>query len=497
MAQNLLTITQAEWTVAKAFFEKNPKTQKLSRNPLKNQLATEDKSKIQHSFINVKGVVYAVDHQPKEPDSTVKESSRYLGSGGMAKAKLIQNEAGDNFVLKRRLARDGSTNTEVSILKRIGRYIGDLQRLRFINPLQSNDGLFTKKYTIESYIEGQSLSKAIKEGKYTRPAKLLEIAFKAAIALKKLMHDNGIMHLDIKPGNIMVNDRTVTVMDSDQTPKTVDLTEVDLIDFNGSRLIGDQPQDANVYTEGYDDQREIKDLKSDIYSLGVVFAGIHDRSFYKNRASRVDAELVENINPFLPSESFSDELSALFNDMRNEEDSASRPSIETVIDELRKEILDFIDRSEEKGLSEEESNRLKIVLRLEEHSLTELQEKTPTPTSKLIINEPPKAAEQPHKEVKKTSLLSIALTILKVLVIACTFIISIPIILYLKHKTKKPFEYYFCSTKKLTETALADLAKVSFQPPISAASQTPSSSTKPCCFTYPKGNPPSCPCPPQ
>ena len=109
------------------------------------------------------------------------------------------------------------------------------------------------------YIEGRSLREMIQKGPLER-AKALDIAIQVAEGLEEA-HRKGIIHRDIKPGNIMVTDKgTAKVMD------------FGLAKVFGASLITKEAKTMGTvaYMSPEQAQGEAVDHRTDIWSIGVV-----------------------------------------------------------------------------------------------------------------------------------------------------------------------------------------------------------------------------------
>ena len=114
-------------------------------------------------------------------------------------------------------------------------------------------------FIVMEYVEGQSLKEKIRKGALAQ-AEALDIAIQVAEGLEEA-HGKGIIHRDIKPGNIMVTDKgTAKVMD------------FGLAKVFGASLITKEAKTMGTvaYMSPEQAQGQSVDHRTDIWSLGVV-----------------------------------------------------------------------------------------------------------------------------------------------------------------------------------------------------------------------------------
>jgi eukaryotic-like serine/threonine-protein kinase len=118
-------------------------------------------------------------------------------------------------------------------------------------------------YIVMEYVDGITLRQLMQSGRRVLPERAMEI-MAGALAALDYSHRHGIVHRDIKPGNIMLT-RT---------------GEVKVMDFGIARALADQGQtmtqtSAVLGTASYlspeQARGELVDARSDIYSAGCVF----------------------------------------------------------------------------------------------------------------------------------------------------------------------------------------------------------------------------------
>lgn len=133
-----------------------------------------------------------------------------------------------------------------------------------INVYESFEANNTVYYSM-TYIEGGSLDKVLAERKKLRPAEALETAQVLANALDEL-HSLGLLHLDVRPENILMNGGKVPVLiDFGLAKHFDDKGEPDTSIGLGNGAAGYAPMEQASYQPGNGIPRSI-----DVYSLGAT-----------------------------------------------------------------------------------------------------------------------------------------------------------------------------------------------------------------------------------
>ena len=115
---------------------------------------------------------------------------------------------------------------------------------------------YDKTYVIEEFISGETLAAELEQGKKFTAVQVRNIALQICEALI-VLHENGILHRDIKPGNIIVQGSSVW-----------------LIDFGAAKAEGSTKEHDTVIlgTPGFAPPEQYgfttTDARSDIYALG-------------------------------------------------------------------------------------------------------------------------------------------------------------------------------------------------------------------------------------
>jgi TolB-like protein/Tfp pilus assembly protein PilF/predicted Ser/Thr protein kinase len=190
-------------------------------------------------------------------------------------------------------------------------------------------------FIVMEYVEGQSLKEKIQKGALEQ-AEALDIAVQVAEGLEDA-HRKGIIHRDIKPGNIMVTDKgTAKVMD------------FGLAKVFGASLITKEAKTMGTaaYMSPEQAQGQSVDHRTDIWSLGVVlyemltgqlpFKGEFEQSMIHSILNHEPEPLIE-LCPSLPKEAQNVVLTALAKNPANRYRTMEelRADLEAVVDGLK------------------------------------------------------------------------------------------------------------------------------------------------------------------
>ena len=189
-----------------------------------------------------------------------------LGKGGMGAVYKARQRELDRLVAVKILPPE--IGRDPAFAERFTREARALARLCHPNIVtvhdfgRTGDGLF---YFVMEYVDGVNLRQALQAGSMS-PKEALAIVPQICDALQ-FAHDEGIVHLDIKPENILVDKRG----------------RVKIADFGLAKLLGHAPVDVSLTgtrqvmgTLRYMAPEQMEgtkavDHRADIYSLGVVF----------------------------------------------------------------------------------------------------------------------------------------------------------------------------------------------------------------------------------
>lgn len=200
-----------------------------------------------------------------------------LARGGVAEVYV-----GSHITLHRKVAVKILRNTSEEhsdALERFQREARVVAGLRHPNIVQvyDFDMVDNDPYLVMEYIQGPSLSKYLyflhQKNKRLSLSQIERLIRGVASALQ-YAHNNGIVHRDIKPGNILLTSPTRKIEASEPLP---DDFEPVLTDFGLIRFIDSSRQTTTGVTAGTpaymspeQAQGETTDERTDIYSLGIV-----------------------------------------------------------------------------------------------------------------------------------------------------------------------------------------------------------------------------------
>lgn len=184
---------------------------------------------------------------------------RMLGKGAMGMVYLAYDGQ-----LQRHVALKQPMLTNETMTKRFYREARATAILRspYICPIYDVGDINGMHFISMAFIEGQTMSEAIREGTLKEPQRIAEIISKIALGLQKA-HDENLIHRDLKPDNIMIDgDGEPVIMDFGLARRVDDDSRLS----QAGALIGSPAYMSPEQVSGRSDIG----LATDIYSLGVV-----------------------------------------------------------------------------------------------------------------------------------------------------------------------------------------------------------------------------------
>ncbi|MGJ8677362.1 MAG: serine/threonine protein kinase [Akkermansiaceae bacterium] len=215
---------------------------------------------------------------------------KQIGEGGTAIVCSAHSKARAKVVALK-LFRNHERDDEVFLHE--AEILSKIKHPNIVNPIDSGYDKGSE-FIVMSLIEGQDLEIYLRKNDFDEMA-FIDFALQALEALT-VIHDRHILHLDIKPSNIMITT-------SKDTPPLVSL-----IDFGASkrksnrpseRIIGKRGLKGSIYfmsPEQINQQRI--DERSDIYSMGCVFYQMLTKTqpFQGDTALQVIAAHIQNMH---------------------------------------------------------------------------------------------------------------------------------------------------------------------------------------------------------
>jgi beta-lactam-binding protein with PASTA domain/tRNA A-37 threonylcarbamoyl transferase component Bud32 len=188
------------------------------------------------------------------------EMVNHIARGGMAQVYLAKDLLLDRPVALKVLFPELSVDGHfVERFRREAKAAANLSHPNIVSIYDWGQGDSTY-YIVMEYVDGPTLSSLLKQGALA-PERAAAIAASVAAALD-FAHRRGVIHRDVKPGNVLIDDRA----------------QVKVADFGIARAIGtseDLTQTGSVmgtatYFSPEQAQGHSVDPRSDVYSLGVV-----------------------------------------------------------------------------------------------------------------------------------------------------------------------------------------------------------------------------------
>lgn len=200
-----------------------------------------------------------------------------LARGGMAEVYL-----GTHTTLQRKVAVKILRNQygdDVQLLERFEREARAVAKLRHPNIVQvfDFDTIEDQPYLVMEYIPGPPLSKYLatihaRNDRLGLP--LISRLLTQIAAALQYAHKRGVIHRDVKPGNILLSSRSIQIVPGETLP--LDLEPV-LTDFGLVRFLNASRQTASgliigtpTYMSPEQAGGQATDGRTDIYSLGIV-----------------------------------------------------------------------------------------------------------------------------------------------------------------------------------------------------------------------------------
>jgi tetratricopeptide (TPR) repeat protein len=144
-----------------------------------------------------------VDWQPGDLLLDEYEVQKSLGAGGMGQVYLVRNQlSGQQFAVKSTRVDDAKTRRQ--FLRELRTWLDlrehpNLTACRFYRTIEGRVVIFAE------YVPGGSLADWIESGRVADAATAIDLAIQIARGLR-VAHEQGLIHRDVKPGNVLLTD---------------------------------------------------------------------------------------------------------------------------------------------------------------------------------------------------------------------------------------------------------------------------------------------------
>lgn len=194
----------------------------------------------------------------------------FIAKGGMgAVYKAIHPGLKREVIIKKMLAR--GNKIEAARFEQEAKILLDMQ-CPYIVHLHDYFTEGSYRYMVEELVDGLSCDKLIKKQGYLSPQAASVIMLDTCKGVK-FAHDKGVVHRDIKGGNVLVS-KSCNIKLADfgiSSVKSKDGEDVDATLIEGMTLAGTSLGTPNYMSPEQIEDASSVDKRSDIYSLGVMF----------------------------------------------------------------------------------------------------------------------------------------------------------------------------------------------------------------------------------
>lgn len=187
----------------------------------------------------------------------------FIGEGGMSRVwRALDQNTGKNVAVK--VLREEYSEDE-SFIRRFDREAQAASRMshpNIVNLLDVGVEEDGPRYLVMEYVQGKTLKRFIQESGALRPEIAAQIIIRVLAALQHA-HQNGVVHRDIKPQNILI--------DKEGTVKVADFGIARMANAQTVNQTDESVMGSVYYFSPEQARGAAVDARSDIYSVGVVF----------------------------------------------------------------------------------------------------------------------------------------------------------------------------------------------------------------------------------
>lgn len=187
----------------------------------------------------------------------------FIGEGGMSRVwRALDQNTGKNVAVK--VLREEYSEDE-SFIRRFDREAQAASRMshpNIVNLLDVGVEEDGTRYLVMEYVQGKTLKRFIQESGALRPEIAAQIIIRVLAALQHA-HQNGVVHRDIKPQNILI--------DKEGTVKVADFGIARMANAQTVNQTDESVMGSVYYFSPEQARGAAVDARSDIYSVGVVF----------------------------------------------------------------------------------------------------------------------------------------------------------------------------------------------------------------------------------
>lgn len=187
----------------------------------------------------------------------------FIGEGGMSRVwRALDQNTGKNVAVK--VLREEYSEDE-NFIRRFDREAQAASRMshpNIVNLLDVGVEEDGTRYLVMEYVQGKTLKRFIQESGALRPEIAAQIIIRVLAALQHA-HQNGVVHRDIKPQNILI--------DKEGTVKVADFGIARMANAQTVSQTDESVMGSVYYFSPEQARGAAVDARSDIYSVGVVF----------------------------------------------------------------------------------------------------------------------------------------------------------------------------------------------------------------------------------